>query len=114
MSSVATADEMKNPTGAQVCLILGLALILAASVVGLAAMDKDVGSIFAAVGAVLITVAGAFGWAKATAIQKDVNHVKELSNGRITDLMESNKQLQDKVTAMAMMMVPPKQDEDAK
>lgn len=104
---------MKQVTPPQVCLILGLALILAASVVGLAAMNKDVGSIFAAVGAVLITVAGAFGYAKATQIQKDVSQVKELSNGRVTDLMDDNKKLHEQLTAMAIL-IPPKPGEEVK
>lgn len=114
MSSV--AYEMKQLTSQQVCLILGLALILAGSVVGLAAMDKDVGSIFAAVAAVAITVGAAFGWAKANQLSRDMgtvnlnmDHVKEISNGRLTEVIEENKRLNEKLTALAMLVQPPEQ-----
>lgn len=112
MSSV--ASEMKQVSSQQVCLILGIALILAGSVVGLAAMDKDVGSILAAVAAVAITVAGAFGWAKANQLSRDMgtvnqnmDHVKEVSNGRLTQVLEENKALNEKITALALLIQPP-------
>lgn len=112
----ASASEMRNPTGAQVCLILGICVILAGSVVSLAALNKDVGAIFAAVGAVIITVGAAFGWAKASQLQKDlgqvhqsVDVVKDISNGRMTQLLEDNKDLHEKLTALAMLMQPPAQ-----
>lgn len=108
------AHEMKQVTPAQVCLILGLAFILAGSVVGLAAMNKDVGSILAAVAAVLITVAGAFGVVKVNQItsnlsqvNQNVDHVKELSNGRLTDLMDTVRQQQEKITELALQVKPP-------
>lgn len=109
----ASASEMRNPTAAQVCLILGICLIVATSAVSLAAMDKDVGAIFAAVGAVAVTVGAAFGWAKASQLQKDlgqvhesVDVVKELSNGRVTQLMDDNRALHEKLTALAMLVQP--------
>jgi len=112
------ADEMKNPTGAQVCLILGLAVILAGSVVGLAAMDKDVVTILTGVAAVAITIAGAFGWAKAnqlsrsmTQVTESVDQVRELSNGRLTDVMNDNKALHEKLTSLAMLLQPPPPDQ---
>lgn len=117
MSTQASAVVEVKP--AQVCLILGLALILAGSVVGLAALDKDVASIFAALAAVAITIGGSFGWAKVNQITKDlgnvnqnVNHVKELSNGRLTDMMETIKQQQDKITELAMLVQPPASSEE--
>lgn len=113
MSTVA-APEMKNPTPpSQVCLILGLAGILAASVLGLAALGKDVVTILTGVAAVAITVGGAFGWAKANQLSRDLNqvnqnvdHVKEISNGRLTEVMEHNKILQDQVTQLAILVHP--------
>ena len=113
----ATASEMKQVSSQQVCLILGLALILAGSIIGLAAMDKDIVTILAGVGAVAVTVAGAFGFAKAQQITRDlgavnqnVDHVKEISNGRLTTVLEDNKALHEKVTALALMVqAPPEQ-----
>jgi methyl-accepting chemotaxis protein len=106
--------ELKAVNAAQVCLILGLALILAGSVVGLAAMGKDVVTILTGVAAVAITVAGAFGWAKANQLVRNFNQVsdsvdqvRELSNGRLTEVLEENKRLNDKVTALAMLVQPP-------
>lgn len=104
-----TAPEVKNPTAAQVCLVLGLALILAGSVVTLAAMNKDVGAIFTAVAAVVLLVAGAFGWTKASQIQRDVDHVKEISNGRVTQLLDDLANANQKLTALAMLVQPPKE-----
>lgn len=112
----AEALEMRQVTGPQVCLTLGLALILAGSVVGLAAMGKDVVTILAGLAAVAITVGGAFAAAKAnqltrdlTAVNQNVDHVKELSNGRLTDLLEDNKQLNAKLQEVLMLMPPPPQ-----
>lgn len=108
------AGEMKSPTGAQVCLILGLAAILASSVLGLAALDKDVVTILTGIAAVAITIAGAFGWIKANQLNRSLNQVtasvdqvKEVSNGRLTDVMNDNKELHEKLTALAMLITPP-------
>lgn len=108
------AGEMKNPTGAQVCLILGLAAILASSVLGLAALDKDVVTILTGIAAVAITIAGAFGWVKANQLSRSLNQVtesvdqvKEISNGRLTDVMNDNKALHEKMTALALLVTPP-------
>jgi hypothetical protein len=106
--------ELKAVTGPQVCLILGLALILAGSVVGLAALGKDVVTILTGVAAVAITVAGAFGWAKANQLVRNFNEVsnsvdqvKELSNGRLTEVLDDNKKLHEQITALAMLVQPP-------
>jgi hypothetical protein len=106
-------SEMKNITPPQVCLILGLAIILAGSVVGLAALGKDVVTILTGVAAVAITVAGAFGWAKANQLSRDlsqvndnVDHVKELSNGRLTEVLDQNRKLQERVTQLAILVQP--------
>jgi hypothetical protein len=111
--SEATAPEMKNITPPQVCLILGLALILAGSVVWLAALGEDIGSTFAALAAVAITIAGAFGYAKANQltrnmdqVNQNVDHVRELSNGRLSEVMDQNKKLQEQVTALAILVRP--------
>lgn len=108
------ADEMKQVTSQQVCLILGLALILAASVVTLAALNKDVGATFYAVGAVVVSVGGAFGWAKLNQLTHNVNqvnesvdNVKDLSNGRLTEMIEDNKRLREQLTELALRVPPP-------
>lgn len=113
MSLTAAAPEMKNPTPAQVCLILGLALILAGSVFGLAALGKDVVTILTGVAAVAITVAGAFGWAKVQQLTRDVSqvnqgvdHVKEISNGRLTEVLDDNKRLNERIAALSILIPP--------
>lgn len=109
--------DVKPVTGPQVCLILGLAAILAGSVVGLAAMNKDVGSIFTAVAAVLITVGVSFGWAKANQLSRDVTHVKETTNGRMTEQIEANRELNkaneelNRQLQQAMLRLPPPPEE---
>ncbi len=114
--SVVAAPEVKNPTGPQVCLILGLALILAGSVVGLAALGKDVITILTGVAAVAITVAGAFGWAKAnqlsrglTQVSDNIDQVRDISNGRLTEVLDDNKRLHEQITALAIRIQPPEQ-----
>jgi len=118
--SEAMAPEMKNITPPQVCLILGLALILAGSVVWLAALGEDIGSTFAALAAVAITIAGAFGYAKANQltrnmdqVNQNVDHVKDLSNGRLTAVLDDNKALQgdirdlhERIAALSILITP--------
>jgi arginine exporter protein ArgO len=112
MSSSVT--ELKQVTGAQVCLILGLALILAGSVVGLAALGKDVVTILTGIAAVGITVAGAFGWAKANQLSRglsqvsdNIDQVRDISNGRLTEVLDDNKRLHEQITALAIQIQPP-------
>jgi cytochrome c biogenesis protein CcdA len=109
-------SEVKQVTAAQVCLILGLAVILAGSVVGLAALGKDVVTILTGIAAVAITVAGAFGWAKANQLTRDLNQVnqnvdqvREISNGRLTAVLEDNKALHEKLQQALTQLPPPKE-----
>lgn len=108
------ALEMKDLKGPQVCLILGLALILAGSAVGLAALGKDVVTIFTGVGAAIIAVGVAFGWAKVQQltrglhqVNENVDTVKEISNGRLTELLEQNRQLHIQNAELSRLLPPP-------
>lgn len=113
---LAQASELRSVTSAQVCLILGLSLIGAATVVGLAALGKDVVTILTGVGAITLAIAGAFGWTKAqqltrgiSQVNTNVDHVKEISNGRLTEALDEVKSLNVQL-AQAMLRTPPPED----
>ncbi len=98
---------MKQISWPQAILTLGLALILMAGVVVLALNDKDVGAILGAVAAVAVVVMSGLGFN----LKHTLDQVKDISNGRMTDLLEDNKRLNERVTALAMNIVPPPLDE---
>lgn len=102
MSTVAV-PEMKQVNVPQVVLILGMSLILMAGVVILAVNNKDVGAILGAVAAVGLGVAAAFGMT----LNHKVDQVKEMTNGRMTEVMADNKALNEKVAALSMLIQPP-------
>lgn len=93
---------MKNLNWQQIVLFLGITFMLLAAVVILALAGKDVATIFGAVGAVVIAVATAFG----VNIHNQLGQVKELTNGRMTDVINQNKDLQNQVTALALRLNP--------
>lgn len=108
------AAEVKNVTLPQVVLILGLSVILATTVIWLAVIGQDVVGIMSGLAPVVLFVAGAFGVAKVNELRKDVGDVKDLSNGRLTELQEDNKRLHEKIANMAVLIPPPPIDLDSK
>lgn len=95
--------QVKTLSWSMIVLILGIAFMLLAAVVILALAGKDVATIFGAVGAVIIAVGTAFGWS----IHQQLGQVKEQANGRMTDILNQNKDLQAQVTALALRVQPP-------
>jgi hypothetical protein len=111
--SVASAAEMKQPTTQQVVLILGLAVIVAGTVVTLGLSGLDPVVILTGIAGIAATIFGAAGWAKArdvnqslSQVSQNVEQVKELSNGRLTEVMEDNKRLHDQVAALSILVQP--------
>lgn len=97
---------MKTLTWPQVAMILGLAALLLTSVTILALAGKDVAAIYGAVGAIVIAVAAAFG----VNIHNTLGQVKEVANGRLTQALEQNQDLQNQVTALALRIQPPEEN----
>ena len=98
--------QVKTLSWSMIVLILGITFMLLTAVVILALSNKDVVTIFGAVGAVVIAVGAAFGWN----IHQQLGQVKEQANGRMTDILNQNKDLQAQVTAMALRLPPPGPD----
>ncbi len=95
--------EVKTLSWSMIVLVLGITLLLLSAVVILALAGKDVATIFGAVGAVVIAVGTAFGWS----IHQQLGQVKEVANGRMTDVINQNKELQNQVTTLALRLPPP-------
>jgi hypothetical protein len=111
--SVVSAAEMKQVTTTQVVLILGLATIVAATVVILALSGLDPVVILTGITTAAATMFGVAGWAKAkqvdqslNQVNRNVDQVKDLSNGRLTEVMEDNKRLHDQVAALSILVQP--------
>jgi hypothetical protein len=111
MSSSLVAAEVKNVTPPQVVLILGLSVILATTVIWLAAIGLDVVGIMSGLAPVLLLVAGAFGLAKVNDLKRDSTEIKQLSNGRLDELREDNKQLHERIARLSMLLAPPPPEE---
>lgn len=94
---------MKHFTWPQVALILGITCMVLTAVVILAALDKDVGAILGAVGIAMGVLFAALGINTAN----KVDQVKELTNGRISEILNMVKDLQDSNTAIALQVPPP-------
>lgn len=95
--------EMKQVTVQQVVLILGLAAIMMAGVIILALNGQDVGAIFGALATLGFAVATALGFN----LKHTMDQVKDISNGRLTQMLDENKALNERVATLAMMMQPP-------
>lgn len=104
---------MKQVTTAQVVLILGLATIVATTVVVLALSGLDPVVILTGITTAAATMFGVAGWAKAkqvdqtlSQVNQNVDQVKDLSNGRLTEVMEDNKRLHDQIAALSILVQP--------
>lgn len=118
--SLTSAPEMKDVTPSQVVLFLGLALILATTVVVLALSGLDPAVILSGIATSVVTLGGAFAWKTArdvTSSLKQVNQgveqVKDLSNGRFTEVLDDNRALHQQVAALSLLVNPviPKESE---
>lgn len=80
------------------------------AVVVLALNHADVAAIMGAVGTVVVLVAGVFGYHvnnTLSRVQDTANEVKVQSNGRMSDVLEQNQELQKQLTALALLVTPP-------
>jgi hypothetical protein len=98
----AVEPPMKQITMPQVILILGMAFIVMTGVVILAVFDKDVGSILQAITTMAVILLGAFGIHQ----NAKLDQVKDIANGRLTEVIEDNKRLNDRVAALALLVPP--------
>lgn len=104
------ASEMKDVTTQQVVLILGLSALVAGVIIWLAILGLDPGQVLAGLSPFALLLGGLFGWAKVNDLKRDVGDVKEMSNGRLTQLQDDNKELHAKVASLSMYLQPPDQD----
>jgi hypothetical protein len=113
MDHAVAEPSVKNMTWPQVVVILGLTTVLMTAVIILSLNGKDAGTILGAVGTVIIGLATAFGLDlrnQVVANRSDVAQVRELSNGRLSELLDRNKELQAQVTTLALRLPPPGPD----
>jgi hypothetical protein len=94
---------VRQVTVPQVILILGLSAIMMTGVIILSLNGQDVAAVFGTLTTLGVLAAGALG----VNVSKKLDQVKEISNGRLTEILEKNQKLQDQVTAMAMLLQPP-------
>ena len=116
---------VRNLTWQQVILMLGLGVCMTVTVIFLAVKDKDVASILSAVSAFILAVVVGLGWsaksqieAKVDSVSNKTDQVKDVANGRTTELMEMVKNLQNEIAelhksnvALALTQPPPTQDQ---
>lgn len=93
-------QPMKQVTTPQVILILGSAFIIMSAVVLLALFDKDVSAILQAVTTFAVVLLGGLGIHQSAKLDQ----VKDVANGRLTEIIEDNKRLNDKLTALALLV----------
>lgn len=103
MSSVISLEHpVREVSWPQAFLLTALSTLLIAGIVILSLAGKDVGTIMAVAAAVIVPILSAFG----ISIHQNLQQVKEVANGRLTDLLEDNKRLQAQVTALALNLEP--------
>jgi hypothetical protein len=101
MSSYAV-PEMKQVTIPQVILVLGLAFILMTGIVIMALAGLDIGAVLSALVTAAVVVATLFG----INLKHSVDQVKDISNGRLTEVLADNKELHEKVASLSMRIYP--------
>lgn len=108
--STYAAPEMRQVTVPQVILILGLALIVMAGTVIMALAGLDVVAILSGLVTVGLVVATLFG----INLKHTVDQVKDISNGRLTEVLDANKsltqvnhELHEKIASLSMLVPPP-------
>ena len=104
-------------TWPQVALVLGLTALVLSAVTILALNHADVAAIMGAVGTVVVLVAGVFGYHINSTLSRGndtTNEVKVQSNGRMSDVLEQNQDLQRQLTALALLVTPPPSPSEGK
>jgi hypothetical protein len=105
---------VKQVTWPQVILLLGLTTALVGGVTLLALNDKSVTDILTVVVLVVVPILGGLGIQFTNAVSHKLDKVQETANGRLTEVMDDNKQLheenkrlQAQVAAHAIKSAPP-------
>ena len=93
---------MKEVSWPQAFLLVSLSTLLIGGIVVLALTDKDWGAMMAVAAAVVVPILGAFG----ISIHQNLQQVKDVANGRLTELLDDNKRLHAQVTALALSLEP--------
>lgn len=99
---------MRNPH--VIWAMVSIVFMLIAGSVTLAVLDKDVTVILTLAGLVAVPVLGAFG----VAVYHKLDQVKEISNGKSDVQMTMIKDLQDKITNLALLVPAISQSEPDK
>lgn len=95
--------EVKQVTIPQVVLVLGLTLILMTGIVTMALAGLDVVAILSGLVTMALVVATLFG----INLKNSVDQVKDISNGRLTEMLDHNKELNEKIASLSMLIPPP-------
>lgn len=101
-------QDMRNPH--VIWAMVSIVFMLIAGSVTLAVLDKDVTVILTLAGLVAVPVLGAFG----VAVYHKLDQVKEISNGKSDVQMTMIKDLQDKITNLALLVPAISQSEPDK
>ena len=95
---------VRGVTWPQVVLTLGFTALFFCMIIVLAVLKQDLITVAGAIVVLLLTVLNVFGWQKQESIEKKVDRVAEVSNGRLTEQIESNQRLQAEIKALHLQM----------
>lgn len=105
---------MRDITWRQIVLVLGLTGMLLFALLILTQEGKDAGSILGAFSVVLLAILAVFGNNasknidnKMEQVGSKIDEVKDLSNGRLTEALNTVNELHAQVVQLAMRMPPP-------
>lgn len=101
----ATEWPMKM-TWPAITLALGTMTIFFAAVIILTNIGVDASEVMTTVVLLLVMVLGVLGWKNQEKMDTKIDQVKEAGNGRLSELIEENKRLQDQITALALRIPP--------
>jgi hypothetical protein len=90
----------------QAVLALGITAIFFTTVIILTNLGVNVTEIMTTCVLLLISVLSVLGWRNQEKMDHKIEQVKETSNGRLSDVIEQNRQLQEQVTALALQIQP--------
>lgn len=101
--STYVAPEMRQLSTQQVVLFLGESAIMMAGIVVMALAHIDVVAILTGVATVAVVAMGALG----INLKHNVDQIKDISNGRLTSVLDDNRELHEKLTALSLLVQPP-------
>lgn len=104
---MATVEQRMKVTWPQVALVLGTIFLFFSTLIGLTLLKVDAAAIMTTAVLLLLSLLAVLGYRSQGELRDKVAEVKELSNGRITDLQDRNERLQQQVTALALQLQPP-------